>query len=239
MGTDDWTTLPDASGGTSTDVPDGVRGGLLRGRASAARCTTSRSANPCTARRARRASGTRSRVRPTAGSRWRSTSARTRAAGRGGRQLRHRPGHRRRGPHRRRHQARRRRATSPRPRASRRASAPGRCSGAPDGEPGQRERLRARRRPRRQSSAVTATPDTLLFGFGLEQLDVGCRARGRGGEDPRALRRVVDATDAASRGRPRRGIRLPAASSHTEPRPVQRPVAIAQVRDAALPRRGP
>ena len=67
-------------------------------------------------------------------------------------------------------QARRRPTWRSRPRASRTGSARGRCSDAPEGSPDNASDFE-RRDGLGGIAAVTATPDTLLFGFGLEQLD--------------------------------------------------------------------
>ena len=47
VGTDDWTTLPDLNGGTSTDGAGRVRGRLLRRASTRSSSTTSRCGDPC------------------------------------------------------------------------------------------------------------------------------------------------------------------------------------------------
>ena len=132
--------------------------------------------DPCTPA-VSRARGTRSRQRPTAGSRWPSTSRLCRRAGRDRRQLRDGPGHRR---HRRR--PRRHAADHDRGRGRGRGLRGGtRClagrSVRPEGSP----TTRSTGSGRGSSVGLTAgiaTADTLLLGFGLEQLESdGARAR--------------------------------------------------------------
>ena len=147
-----------------------------------------------------------------------------RPAGRGRRQLRHRPVHGRRRAHRRRHQARRRRRRRPRPRASRTGFGAWTVLGAPDGSPAQRRATSRRRRPRRHVAAVTATADTLLLRLRPRAARFGCRSCRRGGADARPLRGVVarrESGDVADLGLcdiPRRT--TPVRSTRPETRPL-------------------
>ena len=165
---DDWTTLPDLNGNTTTDVPRNARRLLHRAAPEPPQVPDAR--RPV---RRRRSHGLvellHRRLRRLGAGRVRPLGLR-RPAGRDRRQLRDRPGHRRAGRHPRRHPAGHHRAASSRPRASRRASGPGRCSARRRAQPTTRSTGSG---PRQLGdiTAGVATEDTLLLGFGIEQLE--------------------------------------------------------------------
>ena len=176
VGQDDWTTLPDLNGGTQTGPPAECTTGGLPARRCTRSCATTSAGRTCAAAGHERARGTRSRAPAAAGTRSRSTCPPTRAS---------------------RSRCRSRYVTDPggggvgafvddtrardrrhddRATGSRARRAPGPSAGPPPGSPpnggnwligGQLVNF----------FAGTSTDDTLLLGFGLEQVAAPPTAR--------------------------------------------------------------
>ena len=195
VGSDDWTTLPDLNGGTSTAVPTECEAGFYMGLHPQLQHYLTLG-DPCLP------TGTTGDVERLhglvewLGSRGVRSQRLRRQHGRGGRELRHRSEHRRGGPHRRRHQARRRGIAHP---GRWLRSGLRRLVGARParGKRRQPERLRDRGRTRRGRGGHGDTRHAALR-LRPRAARVGCGTCRRGGADARPLRGVALEPPAAS-----------------------------------------